>query len=84
MRLLAVLVAGLTALTLTSAVAQTADQYMTPQIAQTRCGSDPVVWVNLDTKVWHVAGDKYYGNTKHGAYMCRTVAGKSGMRAEKS
>ena len=39
---------------------------------------DPVVWENTSTKVYHLSGDKYYGNTKHGAYACRSAADTAG------
>ncbi len=39
---------------------------------------DPVVWENTSTKVYHLSGDKYYGNTKHGAYACRSDADGAG------
>gem|GEM_PF-1106140 len=39
---------------------------------------DPVVWENTSTKVYHLSGDKYYGNTKHGAYVCQSTADGAG------
>jgi hypothetical protein len=39
---------------------------------------DPVVWENTSTKVYHLSGDKYYGNTKHGAYVCQSAADGAG------
>lgn len=49
-------------------------------------GPPPVrgmVWVNLDTKVFHREGDRYYGNTKHGKYMTEADALKAGYREAK-
>lgn len=59
------------------------DEYPTEQAARSRCGNDPVVWANLDSKIYHVPGDKFYGTTKQGAFMCRTIAGQHGIRAAK-
>ena len=42
---------------------------------------DPVVWENTSTKVYHLSGDKYYGNTKHGAYVCQSTADGAGYHA---
>ena len=49
-------------------------------------GPPPVrgmVWVNLDTKVFHREGDRSYGNTKHGKYMTEADALKAGYREAK-
>ena len=43
-----------------------------------------MVWVNLDTKVYHKEGDRYYGNTKHGKFMTEADAIKAGYRAAKT
>ena len=41
------------------------------------------VWVNLDTKVYHKAGTRWYGKTKHGQYMNEGEAVRAGYRASK-
>ena len=55
-----------------------ANQYASEADARQRCGSDPVVWMNFSSKIYHAAGTRDYGKTKRGAYMCRTDADKSG------
>lgn len=45
--------------------------------------SDPVVWVNTKSNVFHVRGDKYFGTTKHGKYLCQSAAVAAGARAAK-
>lgn len=42
-----------------------------------------MVWVNLNTKVYHKEGDRYYGNTKNGKWMTEADAIKAGYRLAK-
>jgi competence protein ComEA len=39
-----------------------------------------MVWVNLDTKIFHREGDRWYGRTKHGKYMTEAQAIREGDR----
>ena len=43
-----------------------------------------MVWVNLDSKVYHYEGDRFYGKTKHGQFMTEADAIKAGYRASKT
>lgn len=57
-----------------------ANQFSTEQAAKTHCPADTVVWANLGgSKAYHLSGDRYFGKTKHGAYMCQKEADASGF-----
>jgi hypothetical protein len=60
------------------------DQFSTEAAAKARCPGDTVVWVNLDSKIYHFAGTRNYGKTKSGAYMCEKDAMAAGSRAAKN
>jgi predicted lipid-binding transport protein (Tim44 family) len=53
-------------------------------LAKARCPTDTVVWVNENSKIYHFAGHKDYGNTKEGTYMCEKAATAAGNRAAKN
>ena len=61
-----------------------AGQFATEAQAKARCPRDTVVWVNLDSKIYHFAGHKDYGNTKTGAYMCEGDTAAGDFRAAKN
>jgi hypothetical protein len=61
-----------------------AGQFATEAEAKSRCPADIVVWVNLNSKIYHFAGYKNYGTTEHGAYMCEKQATTDGFRASKN
>lgn len=52
----------------------------TEQAAQAHCPADVVVWLNTKTGIWHEKGMRWYGRTKHGAYVCRKEAAAAGYR----
>jgi DNA uptake protein ComE-like DNA-binding protein len=43
-----------------------------------------MVWVNLDSGVYHKEGTRYYGKTKNGKYMPEADAMKAGYRSAKN
>ncbi|MGH7706602.1 MAG: hypothetical protein ACREM8_07125 [Vulcanimicrobiaceae bacterium] len=45
--------------------------------------SDPVVWVNTSSNVYHMQGDKYFGKTKAGKYLCQSAANAAGAHQSK-
>jgi hypothetical protein len=52
--------------------------------AQAHCPGETVVWVaSAHTHVFHTARSKYFGKSKHGAYVCETAALAAGLHASK-
>jgi helix-hairpin-helix protein len=43
-----------------------------------------MVWVNLNSGIYHREGDRWYGKTKNGRFMSEADAQKAGYRATKS
>jgi len=58
--------------------------FPTEQQAQQHCPGDAVVWLNLPTSVYHFRGQRWFGATKNGAYVCRGEADRAGMRATRN
>jgi hypothetical protein len=52
--------------------------------AQQHCPADTVVWVNLPSGIYHFKGERWYGNTKSGAYVCQREADRAGDRATRT
>src|ERR1700677_3629027 len=52
------------------ALALDVQQFQTEQQAQEHCPQDTVVWLNTNSGVYHFRGQRWYGNTKSGAYVC--------------
>jgi hypothetical protein len=62
-----------------------ANEFKTEALATAHCPGDTVVWSTLSkSKTYHMADSKYYGKTKHGAYVCKGDAVSAGFRALKS
>lgn len=60
------------------------EKFNTEQAAQKHCPSDIVVWVNLPTGIFHYKGQRWYGLTKNGAYVCQQEAFKEGVRPSRN
>lgn len=54
--------------------------FSTEAAAQKHCPKDEVVWLNTASGIYHEKGMRWYGNTKHGAYVCRKEADAAGDR----
>jgi hypothetical protein len=55
--------------------------FTTEQSAQQHCPADTVVWLNLPTGIYQFKGQRWYGNTKNGSYVCEQEADQAGDRA---
>jgi hypothetical protein len=55
--------------------------YASESAAHQHCPHDTVVWLNLPTRIYHLKGERWYGRTKNGAYVCRSEADAAGARA---
>jgi len=44
------------------------------------CPGDKVVWVNTHSGVYHFRGERDFGNTKSGKYLCEKAADAEGDR----
>ena len=65
-------------------LAQDVQQFQTKQQAQEHCPQDTVVWLNTNSGVYHFQGQRWYGNTKSGAYVCEKDADRGGDRATRN
>ena len=54
--------------------------FASEQQAQQHCPRDVVVWLNLPTHIYHLKGQRWYGRTKNGAYVCKQEAVEAGNR----
>jgi hypothetical protein len=52
--------------------------------AQQHCPADTVVWLNLPSGIYHFRGERWYGNTGRGAYVCQLEADRAGDRATRN
>ena len=56
------------------------DKFASETQAHQHCPTDTVVWLNLPTMIWHYKGERWYGRTKDGAFVCEKEAAASGAR----
>jgi len=59
---------------------QSLPMFATEGAAQAHCPADDVVWLNTSSGIYHEKGMRWYGKTKHGAYVCRKEADAAGDR----
>jgi hypothetical protein len=60
------------------------ERFPTEESARAHCPKDTVVWLNLPTMIWHYKGQRWYGRTKKGAYVCEKEAAEAGARATRN
>jgi hypothetical protein len=61
--------------------APTLTLFQNEQQAQRHCPQDTVVWLNLPSGIYHFKGQRWYANTKNGAFVCEKEADLAGDRA---
>ena len=66
-----------------SATSMVTGEYADEASAKAHCPGDTVVWAHTSSKAYHMAGTKYYGKTKKGAYMCQKDADAGGFHGPK-
>jgi hypothetical protein len=54
--------------------------FATEDVAQKHCPKDTVVWLNIPSGIYHLKGERWYGRTKHGDYVCQKEADAAGDR----
>jgi hypothetical protein len=60
-------------------------KFTTVAAAQATCPSDTVVWSSFtSTHSFHLSTSKYFGKTKHGAYVCEQAATAAGYHQSKT
>jgi hypothetical protein len=59
-------------------------QFTTEASAKAHCPRDAVVWLNTNSGIYHYKGERWYGRTKHGAYVCEKEAIAAGDRASEN
>jgi hypothetical protein len=64
--------------------AATLHYFTTEDAAQVHCPRDVVVWLNIPSGIYHYRGERWYGRTKHGAYVCEKEAIAAGDRASEN
>jgi hypothetical protein len=50
----------------------------------TTCPGDQVVWVNTRSGVFHYQGERYFGSTSQGKFLCERDALREGDRATRN
>ena len=61
------------------------EEFTTISAAAAHCPHSTVVWSSLSrAHCFHLSGSRYFGKTKHGAYVCEDDAAAAGFHQAKS
>ena len=55
-------------------------QFQTYHKAAQHCPRDVVVWVNTQSRTYHLRGERSFANTENGAFVCKHEADQNGYR----
>jgi hypothetical protein len=67
-----------------AAPARVASPAPAPRESGGQCPGDVLVWVNTRTGVFHFPGERWYGNTRQGEFICEKAALAEGDRATRN
>jgi hypothetical protein len=84
MRKTIAMIAALATALIASSPSYAQELFNAEQQAQQHCPADTVVWLNLPTGIYHFKGQRWYGATKRGAYVCQREADGAGDRATRN
>jgi hypothetical protein len=62
------------------ALAAEAQLFQFEQQAKLHSPDDIVVWVTLPTGIYNLPGERWYGSTKHGSFVCRAEGEQAGYK----
>ena len=54
------------------------ETFMSEQAARRHCPKDTIVWLNVTRGVYYLQGERLYGKTQPGGYVCELEATKAG------
>jgi hypothetical protein len=61
-------------------LAAEAQLFQFEQQAKLHCPDDVVVWVNLPSRIYSFQGERWYGSTKRGSFVCRAEGDGAGYK----
>jgi hypothetical protein len=80
-KLLVIVIATIPSIALAQEAKPSAKLTLYKTVDSAACSGDTAVWVDSETNVYYLKGDKLFGKTKHGGYNCRRQADAAGYHA---